>query len=139
MRDFHTLIKVQKFHLDQQRQVLAARQAEADAIIMAIAMLQANLETEKARAAANPEANINVGIFIKAELERHIRLQSDLSAKEREIDVEREKLALLFEELKRYEIAQETRDREARAEEEKQENFELDELGGQRHHKNKEN
>lgn len=137
MRQLETLIKMHKHHVDEQRRILAARQAEADAIIMAIAALQANLEMEKERAAQSdePEITYSIGLYIKEQLKKHERMQRDLSAKEAEVNAEREKLSVMFEELKRYEIAQEHWLDEQRKAEQAAENKTYDEQSSQRHHK----
>ena len=137
MKQLETLIKMHKLNVDEQRRVLAAKQAEADAIMMAIAALQANLELEKERAANSnePEVTFSIGHYIKEQLKIHDRMQRDLSEKEREVNLERNKLALMFEELKRYEIAEANWQEEQRKAEQKAENKVYDEQSGQRHHK----
>lgn len=141
MKQLETLIKMHKLYVDEQRRVLGVKQAEADAIMMAIATLQANLEMEKERAAQTQEQEVlfSIGIYIKEQLKKHERLQLDLSAKEAEVAVERDKLSAMFEELKRYEIAQENWLEEQRLAEQKAENKVYDEQSGQRHHQRGEN
>lgn len=141
MKQLETLIKMHKFYVDEQRRVLGVKQAEADAIMMAIATLQANLEMEKERAAQTeePEVLFSIGIYIKEQLKKNERLQLDLSAKEAEVAVERDKLSAMFEELKRYEIAQENWEEEQRMAEQKAENKVYDEQSGQRHHQRGDN
>ncbi len=141
MKQLETLIKMHKFYVDEQRRVLGVKQAEADAIMMAIATLQANLEMEKERAAQTeePEVLFSIGIYIKEQLKKNERLQLDLSAKEAEVAVERDKLSAMFEELKRYEIAQENWEEEQRMAEQKGENKVYDEQSGQRHHQRGDN
>ena len=140
MKQLETLIKMHKLNVDEQRRVLAAKQAEADAIMMAIAALQANLELEKERAAQStePEVIFSIGHYIKEQLKIHDRMQRDLSEKEREVNLERNKLALMFEELKRYEIAEQHWQEEQRLAEQKAENKVYDEQSGQRHHRRSE-
>lgn len=138
MRDLHTLIKMQKLYVDEQRRALAQKRAEADQVTMAIVSLQANLEMEMLKAAENGQAgegNLLLGAFIKKEKLRHEQLQRALSAREREVEAERQKLSVLFEELKRYEIAQKSRDEEARLEAQRRETATYDEQAGQRHYK----
>lgn len=141
MKQLETLIKMHKFYVDEQRRVLGVKQAEADAIMMAIATLQANLEMEKERAAQTeePEVLFSIGVYIKEQLKKNERLQLDLSAKEAEVAVERDKLSAMFEELKRYEIAQENWEEEQRMAEQKAENKVYDEQSGQRHHQRGDN
>ena len=137
MKQLQTLIKMHKYNVDEQRRVLAARQAEADAMMMAIAALQANLELEKERAEQNTEQEVffSIGVYIKEQLRKHDRMQRDLSNKEAEVNIERNKLSLMFEELKRYEIAQSNWQEAQRKAEQAAENKVYDEQSGQRHHK----
>ncbi|MBI3420007.1 MAG: hypothetical protein HY053_07750 [Proteobacteria bacterium] len=137
MRDVKTLIKMQKLYVDAQRKVLAARQRKADALQAAIAELRARVESEKKNHAAQKEGGFIFGAFLRKEIDRHEDLQKALVLANREIDVEREKLAVLFEELKRYEIIQENWDEEARAEEARVETIDYDEQAGMRHHDRK--
>lgn len=141
MRDLHTLIKMQKLKVDEQRRALADKQREVDGILMAIATSEAAMETEKALAAeqhgGHQDRMVSLGAYIKNELARQATLRRNLSIAERRVDKEREKLAVLFEEQKRYEIAQENWDKEKREEEAARENFEYDEQASQRHHKEK--
>lgn len=137
MRDLHTLIKMQKLKVDEQRRALADKQREVDGILMAIATSEAALETEKALAAEQQDRMVSLGAYIKNELARQATLRRNLAIAERRVDKEREKLAVLFEEQKRYEIAQENWDKEKREEEAARESFEYDEQASQRHHKDK--
>ncbi len=136
MKQLETLIKMHKHYVDEQRRVLAGKQAEADAIMMAIATLQANLEMEKERASQTEEQEVlfSIGVYIKEQLKKHERMQRNLSAKEAEVHIEREKLSMMFEELKRYEIAQQNWEEEQRLAEQKAENKVYDEQSSQRHH-----
>lgn len=111
-RNIRTLIKLNKLHVDEQRRVLAIKQSEADALMATLAALQNEVEEEKNRAGRNEDSAYAFGAYIAAALKQQDELQHRISAKEREVAVEREKLAVLYEELKRTEIAQENWDRE---------------------------
>lgn len=138
-RDITTLIDMQKLAVDQQRRVLAEKQKQVDELMMALATLQANLEIEKAKAAAEGgEGNFLIGPYIKHELYRQEEFQKAISRAERDVDEERQRLALLFEEMKRYEIAQEQWDAVHEAELRKREEQGYDEQAGQRHHRRRE-
>lgn len=137
MRQLETLIKMHKFFVDEQRRVLTEKQSEANSLMMAIAALQANMETEKERAAQREqqEGSFVLGAYINEQLKRHAKLQQDLSEKEREVELERQKLSLLFEELKRYEIAQKNWQEEQDALARKTETKTYDEQASNRHHR----
>jgi hypothetical protein len=134
-RDIRTLIKMHKLRADEQRRALAAKQAEADTLMAAIAALQAEVELEKQQAAAGKEGAYAFGTYVTHKLHREEQLQQQLSQKEREVMLEREKLAVIFEELKRYEIAQENWDKEHEEMLNRREVQVYDEQAGQRHEK----
>jgi flagellar protein FliJ len=133
MRDVKTLIKMQKLYVDNQRKILAAKQREADALVEAIVELKANLENEKKGEAAKREGAFIMGAFIRKELHRQEDLEEALVKTNRMIEVEREKLSLLFEELKRYELIQENWDEEEKKKNERLETLAYDEQAGTRH------
>lgn len=137
-RDIRTLIQLHKLRVDEQRRALAQRQREADELIAAMAALEAALEVEKMKAAEQQLAGnelFNFGAYVEKELNRWELFRNALARKEEEVALEREKLALVFEELKRYEIAQESWNAEYAAEQKKLEAQTLDEQASQRHHR----
>jgi flagellar FliJ protein len=138
MRELQTLIKMHKLQVDQQRRVLGERQKEADLLVANIAALQAGLEAEKERANSDPESYFQLGPYIKSELARQQKLQRSLLVKEKEVDKERDTLALMFEELKRYEIAEANWQEQHAAELQKRETQSYDELAGVRFQRDKE-
>jgi flagellar export protein FliJ len=137
MRDVKTLIKMQKLYVDEQRRVLADKQRRVDAIEKAIADLIANMDFERQNEAASQEGAFLLGAFIKKELARKHDLENALVIAKREIEVEREKLAQLFEELKRFEIVQENWDEEEKTQRRTEENLNYDEQAGTRHQRAK--
>jgi flagellar FliJ protein len=138
MRDVKTLIKMQKLYVDEQRKVLAARQREADALVEAIVDLKTNLEIEKKSEAAKREGGFIVGAFIRKELNRQEDLEKALVQTNRVIEVEREKLSILFEEMKRYELIQENWDEEEEKKNKRLETIAYDEQAGTRHQRKSE-
>jgi chromosome segregation ATPase len=132
-RNIRTLIKLNKLHVDEQRRVLAIKQNEADALMAALAALQNEVEEEKNRAGRNEETAYVFGAYIAAALEKQDELQHKISAKEREVAVEREKLAALYEELKRVEITQKKWDTEFAEAEAQKEIRETDERASDLH------
>jgi flagellar FliJ protein len=138
MRELETLIKMHKLQVDQQRRVLAERQKEADTLTAMLAELHAALEAEKEKAKDDPESYFQIGPYIKKELDRQAKLKRNLLLKEKEVDAERDKLAVMFEELKRYEIAETNWQEQRKAELQKRETQSYDELAGVRFQRDKE-
>lgn len=133
MKNLQTLIKMHKLYVDEQRRVLAHKTAEANAIDEAIALLLQTLEEEKARATEQDEGNLLLGAFIGNTLKQLEKLQERRIAKEKEVVLEHDKLASMFEELKRYEIAYETALEERKEVANRKENQTYDEQSSQRH------
>ncbi len=137
MPDVTTLIKMQKLLVDDQRRVLAARQAEVDRIENDLRVLREGLEMEKHNPAALEEGGYMLGPFIQAELEREEDLKEKLVSAVKVMEAEREKLATLFEELKRYEIVQENWEAEQEAGRSRTERITYDEQAGVQHRRRK--
>lgn len=129
MKSLTTLIKLQKTRVDEQRQALAKLQAHLAEIEQNIAMLEIKKAREQAIVQEHAEARMTYGAFLKAavrdgrafEKQRVIVLDAIKSA--------RAKLAELFEEQKRYEIAAEAREMAETRETRRRETIELDEVG----------
>ena len=130
MKSLSTLIQLQKTHVDEQRRHLARLQARLDAIVKEITELEIQKAREQIAAEENPEARQTYGAFLKAAIKRGRDLEKSRMVAEAAVEVARDKLAELFEEQKRYEIAEEARVEAEAREERRQETIELDEVGG---------
>jgi flagellar FliJ protein len=138
LKSLSTLIKLQKIYVDEQRVHLAALQDNIDAIDGRIAQN----EIRKAReieAARHGEAGQTYGAFMKAMVEEGRVLAKERQAAAMAVKMAQDKLAVLFEEQKRYEVAEEHRVVAEAREENRRENLEFDEIGGVRHERNKKN
>jgi flagellar biosynthesis chaperone FliJ len=136
MNSLQTLIKLQKTRVDEQRQHLARLQDALERIDGAIAQL----EIQKAReqeAARDPALRTTYGAFLKSLVMKERLLDQERQTAAQAVKIAHDKLAELFEEQKRYEIAEEQRlESEARAER-RLERIALDEIGGVMHERNK--
>lgn len=135
IKNLRTLIKMHKLYVDEQRRVLAQKTGEAEAIMADITTTQQNLEEEKKKAAESHEGFFSIGAFIENELNNIEQLQEKLFKKEKEVAAEHAKLAGMFEELKRYEIAHEAALDEQMQKENTAEIKNYDEQASQRHFK----
>ncbi|MDX2028366.1 MAG: hypothetical protein SFW62_07000 [Alphaproteobacteria bacterium] len=133
MKSLATLIKLQKTYVDEQRLLLARLQEQLDAIEQAIAVLEIQKVREQEVARDNEEARATYGAFVKAALDKGKELEKHRQIAEAAIEAAREKLSELFEEQKRYEIAEEARIEAEEREERRRETIELDEIGSVRH------
>lgn len=132
-KSFATLIKLQKTHVDAQRQHLARLQEHLARVQERLRQLALMKEQEQRAAERDPVARMTYGEFLR----RLVSVERDVE-KERQkavqaVQIAHDKLAELFEEQKRYEIAEEQRIEEEEAEELRLERIELDEIGGMAH------
>jgi len=137
MKSLSTLIKLQKTRVDEQRVILARLQQQLDGIDKKIAALESSKAREQIAVRKNPEGSLTYGEFLRrsVELARELEKQRELAAKA--VEIARDRLAELFEEQKRYEIAEAARLEQKRLEELRRETIELDEIGSVTHERRK--
>jgi flagellar export protein FliJ len=129
-KDFKTLVRMRKWALDEkQRQlgemlaVLGNLEAEKQALEQAVI-------AEQKIAAENPElAGFAYGGFANAVIAEREAINKMIAEQEEKIDAFRDEVADAFKELKTAEIAERNRLEAERAEEDKKEQDELDEIG----------
>jgi hypothetical protein len=137
MKSLATLIKLQKTLVDEQRQVLAGLLERLDTIEFQIAQLEIR-KTRELEAAKDEHARATYGAFLKNMVTQERVLEKDRHTALMAVKIAQDRLAVLFEEQKRYEIAEEKRiDDEAR-EERRRERIDLDEIGAVIHERRKE-
>jgi flagellar export protein FliJ len=124
----HTLIRLHKWRLDEKRRALAELQALADKLAQDTARLEREIVAEQEIARTSPEAAFGYGNFAKQSIERRRRLAQSVAQVEHQIAEATEEMAEAFQELKRYELAQEGRDRRDEAKRKVRENAALDEV-----------
>jgi flagellar export protein FliJ len=124
----HTLIRLHKWRLDEKRRALAELQALADKLAQDTARLEREILAEQEIARTSPEASFGYGNFAKQAIERRRRLAESVDQVEHQISEATEEMAEAFQELKRYELAQEGRDRREEAKRKTRENAALDEV-----------
>jgi flagellar biosynthesis chaperone FliJ len=136
MKSLATLIKLQKTFVDEQRTHLAQLQEQLDRIDGKIAGVEIAKAREQA-AAQDGEARATYGAFARSMVMQARTLEKQRQIASQAVKIAQDKLAQLFEEQKRYEIAEAQRlEAEARAER-RRETIELDEIGGIGHERKK--
>ena len=129
-KDFKTLVRMRKWALDEKQRelgemlgVLGNLEAEKEALEQAVI-------AEQKVAAENPElAGFAYGGFANAVIAEREAIAKMIAEQEEKIDVFRDEVADAFKELKTAEIAERNRVDAERAEEDKKEQDELDEIG----------
>lgn len=135
-RDLHNLIHIHEFEVDEKRRKLGELLRLLSNLEAQARALEAELVQEQAEAQKNPaEAGHLYGAYAEAVIDRRERIQQSIAQMEQAVDEAREDLRVSFIELKKYEVAQENRDRKRATELERQERMELDEIGLQTHRK----
>lgn len=129
MKSLSTLIKLQKTKVDEQRLLLAKLQAQLEQIERALAEHEIRQAREQLAAQKNPESAMTYGEFVRWAINYSRQLERQLATALKAVEIARDALAELFEEQKRYEIAEAARIEEERKEEARQETMKLDEVG----------
>lgn len=130
VKDFKTLVRMRKWALDEKQRelgemlgVLGNLEAEKEALEQAVL-------SEQKIAAENPElAGFAYGSFANAVIAEREAITKMITEQEEKIDAFRDEVADAFKELKTAEIAERNRVEAERAEEDKKEQDELDEIG----------
>lgn len=128
MRSVKTLIKLQKSKVDDQRRVIAEHEKALARIEQEITELALQQAREQEIARTKPEEAITYGEFVKWTMQRNRDLHAAREAVVQALEKERDILAGLFEEQKRYEIILSNHEAAAAKEEQKREQGELDEI-----------
>jgi flagellar biosynthesis chaperone FliJ len=129
MKGLETLIKLQKTHVDEQRLMLAKLHEQLQRIEDKMAALHTQQEKQKELLHKNPDMGLTYGNYLENSLKRMELLEKEKSTMKYAIELALDKLAALFEEQKRYEIAQKQREEEAIRQEAARETKVLDEVG----------
>jgi len=137
MKSLATLIKLQKTRVDEQRLHLARIEEHLAQIEQAIRDLNEQKKREQVAAKKDTANAVTYGAFLKRTIRRGRELDKERLVAIEAVRLARERLAELFEEQKRYELAQQHRDEQARREESRRLTIELDEIGGITHQRRK--
>ncbi len=129
MKSLKTLIKVQKSRVDEQRLLVASLQEQLTRVENDIRQLEQQKEEQKKLVGKNPELGLTYGAYIKEATVKSRALEKKRKTAEMAVQIALDKMAELFEEQKRYEIAEENRIEEERREEARKERITLDEIG----------
>ena len=129
MKGLEALIKIHRFELDQKRRALTEVEALEAGIETNIRNLQTELSEEQEAARHSVEGVYAYGGYARAVITRRENLRQSLTEAAREVAAAREVVAEAFETLKKYEITKASRDASERAEANRRETIQLDEIG----------
>ena len=129
MTNLATLIKLQKTRVDEQRLLLAKLHEQLENIENTIRTLMEEQEQQRALLKREPSANLTYGEYLESSLKKLKLLEAQKTTAIMAVNLARDRLAEVFEEQKRYEIAEKARLEEEEREQQRQETQTLDEIG----------
>ena len=127
-----TLMRLAKMQLDERRKLLNALYTQDDALKAQITALEQHMAQEANSAHNISEGGMTHGFFIQASLKKIEQIGAQRHALSAEIAAAQEALRIAFEELKRYEIADNLRLERQDAARKHKETIMMDEVGSMR-------
>ncbi len=131
-RGLETLIRLNEWSVDQKRRKLGEVLGMVDGFQAEARKLEEDLVKEQAVAAASPnEAGFLYGYFADAIIDRRAIIKISIQQLETQVAEAREEVNQAYRELKKFETALETRKKHEQAEQDRQDQQVLDEVGMQ--------
>ncbi len=122
-----TIIRLQKLQLDEKRRVLAELHTLADRLRNEIEKVKQEIAHEQETVRDDFSVSFTYSNFAQAALERGRKLGESLGQVEAQINIATDEMAEAFQELKRYELAEEERQKRERDKQKRKEAAMLDE------------
>jgi flagellar export protein FliJ len=129
MKGLPTLIRVRQWELEERRRKLADLEGLAAQLDEAISRLDDEVKMEQSIVQSSLEVNFAYAPYAAAAIERRRTLLASLEDVRQQIETAHEEVTIAYQELKKYEIAQDNRRRRARVETNRREQIVLDEIG----------
>ncbi len=132
-----SLVRVHSWALNEKRQKLAGLEELVDEMHQDLEQLEAEVNNEQRVAADSIEGTFAFPAFVVAALERRKKLSESIANLGLVIDAARAEVREAFQEVKKYELAQDNYERREREKIARREQRELDELGADMHQRKK--
>lgn len=133
MKGLRTLIRLNRWQLDEKRQKVAALGSLANRLQVQIDDLDREMVAEEKLAAESVEARYTYTAYAEAAKERRQNLADSLDAVKRQIAGAEDEVAEAFQEVKRHELVLANREKHARMAAEQRDQAVLDEVALQGH------
>lgn len=130
MKSLDTLIRLQKWQLDEKRRQVVELRRMQDDLAASIARLDEDIANEAVLARKDPALGANFGAFAQAADARKKKLVGSLSDLDSQIEVVEGEIAESFAELKKIELTKENREARIRKSLDRRNQATLDEVGG---------
>ena len=131
MSSLDGLIRLHRSQLDEKRRALAELQALAERLRSELERLDAEVTAEEAAARAE-EVAFSFAAYAEAARGRRLRLTQSIAQVDARIAAGTDEIAAAFQELKRYELAQQERERRVKLKERRRATARLDEVASTR-------
>ncbi len=129
-KNLQNLIHIHEWEVDEKRRKLGELLRLLDNLEAQAMALEDELVREQEIARQSPgEAGFQYGSYAETVIDRRERIRQSIEQMEQSINAAREELREAYVELKKYEVAQEARERRATLERNRREQAELDEVG----------
>ena len=126
MKGMGTLIRVQKWKLDEKRQTISDMENLLASFCTQLEKLNLEQVREQEIARIDPDAGFLYASYAEAAKLRRENLLASIAESEQRIEIARDEMAEVFQELKKYEISEETRLRLLKELQEKRQQEEMD-------------
>ena len=137
MSGLESLVRVHQWILDEKRQRLAGLQQLLDRMEADLEVMEASLAKEREAASESLDGALAFQSFISAAVDRRDKLRLTISNLEQEIEVARDEVGEAFQDLKRYETAQDLQHRQELDQRRRREQLALDEMAVGLYRRNK--
>jgi len=114
MNDLRALIRLHRWQLDEKQRALAELRTLEERLQAESQRLEEEIRQEQALARRSPEAGQTYASYARAAIGRRERLAHSAAQVAQQIAAAEEDMATAFQDVKRYELAQEERDRRER-------------------------
>lgn len=111
MNSLKSVIRLHKWQLDEKRRELTDLENLREGLLADVARLEEEVERERDTARRNFEASFTFAAYAKSARERHERLDRSIAHVDEQIVAANEAVAEAYRELKKYELAEEEREK----------------------------
>lgn len=127
MSSLKSVIRLHKWQLDEKRRALAELQNLGDRLNAEAARLEDEIRAEQETAKGSFEASFTYAGYAKAAMERRRRIAQSIAQVQEQIAAATEEMAEAFQELKRFELAEEERQKREKEKQRRKDDAMLDE------------
>jgi flagellar protein FliJ len=128
MKGIASLIRVHRWKLDEKRRELSDLQDVLDDFMKQLVKLEQEMAREQTIARDNQDVGYSYANYSQAARDRQLNLNSSIEEIQGSIEIVEDEVAELYQELKKYEITKDTREKKARMEQQRKDQIALDDL-----------